>query len=271
MPNIQLQFRRGTASEWTSFNPTLAAGEMGIESDTSRFKLGNGATGWTGLPYGGIEGPTGVIGPTGAASLITGPTGESGHTGPSGVTGPTGVTGPPGEATNTGATGPTGAAGTIGVDGVTGPTGPTGRVGPTGPAPAVSPLTENFLVAGIDSGQGTFLYYTFDGVAFTPVNRTGTLQAMFGIGWNGSTWLGTGGDGQSADGINWTIFSNDGGNNPAWNGSVWIRGRSCIQYSSNGSNWTTISNSAALTGNNPCTRMAWGKDKFVAVCPTQPV
>jgi hypothetical protein len=66
MPNIQLQFRRGTAAQWTSANPTLAAGEMGIESDTSRFKVGTGLLNWTSLPYGGLAGPTGSVGPTGA-------------------------------------------------------------------------------------------------------------------------------------------------------------------------------------------------------------
>lgn len=46
MPNIQFQFRRGTAAEWTSANTVLASGEMGIETDTNQFKLGNGVTGW---------------------------------------------------------------------------------------------------------------------------------------------------------------------------------------------------------------------------------
>lgn len=62
MPNIQLQFRRGTATEWSNTNPTLAAGEMGIETGTSLFKIGNGATGWNSLSYGGLQGGTGPIG-----------------------------------------------------------------------------------------------------------------------------------------------------------------------------------------------------------------
>lgn len=64
MPNIQLQFRRGTAARWTQVNPILAPGEMGIESDTNQFKLGDGVTSWTGLPYGGIQGPPGTNGAT---------------------------------------------------------------------------------------------------------------------------------------------------------------------------------------------------------------
>jgi hypothetical protein len=47
----RIQNRRGTASEWTSGNPTLARGEFGIEYDTGKFKLGNGTTAWSSLPY----------------------------------------------------------------------------------------------------------------------------------------------------------------------------------------------------------------------------
>jgi hypothetical protein len=97
---VQIQLRRGTASQWTSANPTLAIGEMGIETDTDQFKIGDGTTAWNSLGYGGIQGPTG-------------PTGSTGSQGPTGPTGPTGATG---------------AASTV-----TGPTGPTGATGPTGP------------------------------------------------------------------------------------------------------------------------------------------
>ena len=62
MSFIQLQFRRGNASQWTSANPILADGELAIESDTSKFKIGNGIGSWTLLPYGGLVGPTGAIG-----------------------------------------------------------------------------------------------------------------------------------------------------------------------------------------------------------------
>ena len=47
----RMQQRRDTAANWTSTNPTLAAGEMGIESDTYKFKVGNGSTAWATLPY----------------------------------------------------------------------------------------------------------------------------------------------------------------------------------------------------------------------------
>ena len=47
----RMQQRRGTAAQWTAANPTLAAGEIGFETDTNKFKLGNGSTAWTSLAY----------------------------------------------------------------------------------------------------------------------------------------------------------------------------------------------------------------------------
>jgi hypothetical protein len=51
MSTVRIQVRRGTAADWTSVNPVLAAGEMGVESDTNLFKFGNGSTAWTALSY----------------------------------------------------------------------------------------------------------------------------------------------------------------------------------------------------------------------------
>ena len=53
MPAL-IQFRRDTASNWTSNNPTLADGEFAIESDTTKYKIGDGSTAWTSLAYGGL-------------------------------------------------------------------------------------------------------------------------------------------------------------------------------------------------------------------------
>tara|TARA_R110001606_G_scaffold361791_2_gene515505 strand:- start:1469 stop:1864 length:396 start_codon:yes stop_codon:yes gene_type:complete len=47
----KIQFRRDTAAQWTTHNPVLLAGEIGIETDTYRFKLGDGVTAWTGINY----------------------------------------------------------------------------------------------------------------------------------------------------------------------------------------------------------------------------
>ena len=43
--------RRDTASNWTSNNTVLLAGEWGIESDTKKFKIGDGSTTWQSLEY----------------------------------------------------------------------------------------------------------------------------------------------------------------------------------------------------------------------------
>lgn len=71
MPNIQLQFRRGTSTEWASANPVLAAGELGLETNTSLFKIGNGSTAWNSLAYGGIKGDTGANGTNGTNGVGT--------------------------------------------------------------------------------------------------------------------------------------------------------------------------------------------------------
>jgi len=47
--NALIQLRRDTAANWTSVNPTLASGEMGLETDTGRYKIGNGTTPWNAL------------------------------------------------------------------------------------------------------------------------------------------------------------------------------------------------------------------------------
>lgn len=50
---IRYQARRNTAAAWTTGNEVLLTGEPGYESDTGKFKLGDGTTAWTGLPYAG--------------------------------------------------------------------------------------------------------------------------------------------------------------------------------------------------------------------------
>jgi hypothetical protein len=47
----RMQQRRGTAAQWTAANPVLAAGEIGFETDTSKFKMGNGSSAWSALTY----------------------------------------------------------------------------------------------------------------------------------------------------------------------------------------------------------------------------
>jgi|SRR6188472_2248618 len=51
-----IQLRRDTVADWTSVNPTLAQGEPGVETDTGKFKIGDGITAWNDLPYAGGAG-----------------------------------------------------------------------------------------------------------------------------------------------------------------------------------------------------------------------
>jgi hypothetical protein len=46
-----IQHKRDTAANWTSNGPTLAAGEFGFETDTGKFKVGDGSTAWASLNY----------------------------------------------------------------------------------------------------------------------------------------------------------------------------------------------------------------------------
>jgi hypothetical protein len=48
--NVTIQVRRDTASAFTSANTTLATGEIGFETNTGKFKIGNGPA-WSALPY----------------------------------------------------------------------------------------------------------------------------------------------------------------------------------------------------------------------------
>ena len=60
MPAITtIKFRRGTAAQWASANPVMAAGEMGLETDTRKFKFGNGTLQWNSIAYASAVGVKG--------------------------------------------------------------------------------------------------------------------------------------------------------------------------------------------------------------------
>lgn len=48
---IRLQQRRGTEAQWTSADPVLAAGEIAFSTDDQTFRVGDGTTAWSSLPY----------------------------------------------------------------------------------------------------------------------------------------------------------------------------------------------------------------------------
>jgi hypothetical protein len=162
-----IQFKRGTAVEWTTKNPILAVGELGLETDTQRFKIGNGVTAWNALKYStGIPGPIGPRGPgihaisvntSGNlvvslndstiidAGYVLGPTGPQGAVGPTGPS--NGPTGPQGVAGCAGPQGPQGASGPLGAQGY------KGDRGPTGPSANIN-VSDGLIAYGNRAGTG---------------------------------------------------------------------------------------------------------------------
>lgn len=171
----KIQFKRGTSEALTAANILLSVGEPCFETDTGKFKIGDGVLNWNALPYResfGATGVTGVTGPTGLQG-ITGPTGDIGITGATGVAGLDGATGPTGVGI-TGATGPIG---------VTGATGPAGITGATGVAVTVEYDTTTSFPA---SGAGNVIYiatdagkiYRWMGSFYVEVGSTGGGNAI---------------------------------------------------------------------------------------------
>ena len=48
---VRFQLRRDASTSWSSINPTLEPGEPGLETDTFKLKIGDGATSWNSLAY----------------------------------------------------------------------------------------------------------------------------------------------------------------------------------------------------------------------------
>ena len=68
----KIQLRRDTAANWTSANPTLSSGELGYETDTGKFKIGNAAgTAWTSLSYASVTAYGDLSGTPSAYTLPT--------------------------------------------------------------------------------------------------------------------------------------------------------------------------------------------------------
>lgn len=176
---------------WETQNPILQRGEIGIEQDTEKFKIGNGLDRWNSLPY------------------CTGPKGDKGDKGDTGSQGPKGDTGPyftpsvnaAGDIswTNNGdlpnpqtvnIKGPQGEQGPQGPQGIQGIQGQQGEQGPQGPQGLVLTnvvITENTGVVTVTTSQsisssptiknlvgGTTISGTWSGSAtswvFTPSN-----------------------------------------------------------------------------------------------------
>lgn len=64
--NTVITLRKDTAANWTNINPILLAGEIGIETNTNKIKIGNGNSTWTALSY--FSGSTGAAVPSGGTT-----------------------------------------------------------------------------------------------------------------------------------------------------------------------------------------------------------
>ena len=150
---IRVQHKRMSASDWLSSSLVLLDGELGVESDTGKVKVGNGRDQFSALQYltgpKGDRGERGEIGPRGADGVmrfeaLTSQQKES-LRGPQGLTGPIGPRGPEGQQGPQGQTGPKGDRGDVGPKGADGKQGPqgiqgaTGLVGPRGATGAIGP------------------------------------------------------------------------------------------------------------------------------------
>jgi hyaluronoglucosaminidase len=138
---IRVQHKRMSARDWASSTLVLLDGELGIESDTGKVKVGNGRDRFSALQY--LTGPKGDRGERGE----TGPRGADGvmrfenltsqqREGLKGAQGPQGARGPAGP------TGPAGPAGPVGPRGPEGQRGPQGNTGPAG-APGQNIINQN--------------------------------------------------------------------------------------------------------------------------------
>lgn len=78
--SVKIKIRSGTEADWVAANPLLEVGELALETDTLRYKTGNGLTLWNSLPYsfstiGGAETLTNKIltSPTITSPIISSP------------------------------------------------------------------------------------------------------------------------------------------------------------------------------------------------------
>jgi len=67
--SVQIQLRRGTAAQWTSANTLLAQGEIGLEYDTGKIKVGDGTLAWNSLAY--FTGTGAVTSVTGTSPVVS--------------------------------------------------------------------------------------------------------------------------------------------------------------------------------------------------------
>jgi hypothetical protein len=103
MPS-RVQFRNDSSIRWSSVNPVLLIGEVAIETDTKKIKIGDGVTAWVNLPFidkgeKGDKGDPGEKGDTGDQGIpgLNGRDGKDGRDGLNGKNGKDGKTGKDGK------------------------------------------------------------------------------------------------------------------------------------------------------------------------------
>lgn len=144
---VRVQHKRMSASDWASSTLVLLDGELGVESDTGKVKVGNGRDQFSALQYltgpKGDRGERGEQGPRGADGVVrfealTSQQRES-------LRGPQGVQGERGQQGLQGIQGPRGLTGATGPDGARGPEGQRGPAGPRGAdgAPGQNIINQN--------------------------------------------------------------------------------------------------------------------------------
>lgn len=57
---VTIKLRRDTAANWTSADPTLSLGEVGVDTTNDLIKIGDGTTAWSSLPYATLVAANGI-------------------------------------------------------------------------------------------------------------------------------------------------------------------------------------------------------------------
>lgn len=241
----QIQVRRDLSSNWNSVNPILAQGEMGLETDTNKFKFGNGTDTWSLLAYastGGGSGTSGSSGSSGTSGVngtngtngLDGSSGTSGVNGTSGESGTSGTSGVNGNNGLDGSSGTSGSNGTSGVDGLNGNDGTSGSSGTSGIDGAAGADGTN----GIDGNDGT------DGTS-------GTSGTSGSSGLDGAPGA-NGADGYNGvDGSSGTSGTSGVDGAAGADGTNGIDGNDGMDGSSGTSGTSGVSGSAGTSGTSP--------------------
>ena len=175
---VQIQLRRDNTLNWDTVNPILAQGEVGVNLDNDKIKIGDGLTYWTGLTYSTNDGSSGTSGESGTSGISFGTSGTSGTSGisygTSGTSGSSGIDGSSGSSGIDGSSGTSGisygtsgTAGSSGIDGSSGTSGIgiSGTNGSSGVDGILPLFGDNGGIVYRDSGS-TYGYNTNTGLTY---------------------------------------------------------------------------------------------------------